>query len=85
MCVGIYIYLYNKLGWSSFFIRSFRCLSCHPFILPFIQGQEREEKDDSWRRQHIRTQSLPNMIFAKSIQKYGGEIASMEQYTHQDR
>ncbi len=49
---------------------------------------EREEDDDSWQRdlivQHVRTQSLANVIFAKSIQTFGGEIASMEQYTHQD-
>jgi hypothetical protein len=45
---------------------------------------EREEDDDSWRRdlivQHVRTESLADVIFAKSIQT----IASMEQYTHQD-
>jgi hypothetical protein len=34
--------------------------------------------------QHIRTQSLASVISAKSIQTFGGEIASMEQYTHQD-
>jgi hypothetical protein len=42
---------------------------------------EREE-DDSWRRdlivQHIRTQSLASVISTKSIQTFGGEIASME-------
>jgi hypothetical protein len=49
---------------------------------------EREEDDDSWQRdlivQHVRTQSLASVISAKSIQTFGGEIASMEQYTHQD-
>jgi hypothetical protein len=49
---------------------------------------EREEDDDSWRRdlivQHIRTQSLASVISVKSIQTFDGEIASMEQYTHQD-
>ncbi len=49
---------------------------------------EREEDNDSWRRdlivQHIRTQSLANVISAKSIQTFGGEIASTEQYTHED-
>ncbi len=34
--------------------------------------------------QHVRTQSLASVICAKSIQTFGGEIASMEQYTHQD-
>jgi hypothetical protein len=34
--------------------------------------------------QHVRTQSLASVIFAKSIQTFGGEIASMEHYTHQD-
>jgi hypothetical protein len=58
--------------------------SRHPSVPPSIQGKEREEHDDSWRRQHIRTQSLASVISAKSIQTFGGEIASMGQYTHQD-
>jgi len=49
---------------------------------------EREEDDDSWRCdlivQHVRTQSLASVTSAKSIQTFGGEIAFMEQYTHQD-
>jgi uncharacterized membrane protein YcgQ (UPF0703/DUF1980 family) len=49
---------------------------------------EREDDDDSWRRdlivQHVRTQSLASVISAKSIQTFGGEIASTEQYTCQD-
>jgi len=34
--------------------------------------------------QHIHTQSLANVISTKSIQTFGGEITSMEQYTLQD-
>ncbi len=60
--------------------RSFR----HSSVPPSIQGKEQEEEDDSWWRQYVRTQSLDNVISAKSIQTFGGEIASMEQYTHQD-
>jgi hypothetical protein len=59
-------------------------LSIRPFVPPSIQGKEREEEEDSWRRQHVRTQSLASVISAKSIQTFGGEIVSMEQYTHQD-
>jgi len=82
--LSYYIYLYNKLGWLSFSIRPFCRLSRRSFVPPSIQGKEREEEEDSWWWQHVRTQSLASVIFAKSIQTFGGEIASMEQYTHQD-
>ncbi len=58
--------------------------SRHPSVPPSIEGKEWEEHDDSWRRQHVHTQSLASVISAKSIQTFGGEIVSMEQYTHQD-
>jgi hypothetical protein len=44
------IYLYNKPGWSSFFIRPFRRSSHRSSVLPSIQGKERENDDHSWQR-----------------------------------
>ncbi len=40
------IYLYNKHGWSSFFIRSFRRSSYRSSVLSSIQGKEREEEEE---------------------------------------
>jgi hypothetical protein len=79
------IYLYNIPGWSSFSsIRPVVHFVIHSSFHPSKAKKREEEEDDSWRRQHIRTQSLASVIFAKSIQTFGREITSMEQYTHQD-
>jgi hypothetical protein len=84
--VMFHVYLYNILGFVRVVVILSIHLSCHPSssvsssVHPSSSSRkkkmmEREEDDDSWWRdlivQHVRTQSLASVIFAKSIQTFG--------------